>query len=94
MGLADSRRQAFRSRRRHQEVNVIRHQAIAEDLNSMEVTPVPEIPLIARIIGFVEECLLPPIAPLSNVVRDSRYDNPGETRHIFSRREASMESGP
>ena len=59
------------------EVNVIWHQAIGENLNACGLTALGDPVAIGGVIGLAEECLHAAIATLSNMVGNAWNDNAG-----------------
>jgi hypothetical protein len=76
MSLANGPPQALGRPGKRNQMSVIRHQTIGPDGDATGVAPMSHQLQIALVIFVAEEGLLPAIAALRNMMRQSRDDDP------------------
>jgi hypothetical protein len=81
VGLAQRPTQPIGPTRHHNQMHVVRHQAIRPDRHAAAPAPFAQQRQIRRVVGLDEERLLPPIAPLRHVMRNPGNHNSRQSCH-------------
>ena len=81
MGSPDSLGESLFGMRRDNQVNVVRHQAVAENLKAVSRRLLTQKRKIPHPVLLREEDRLTIVAPLRHMVRSPRHDCPSDTRH-------------
>lgn len=81
MQIAERPAQPILVRRHDDRVNVVGHQAIGPDLGACPLGRLGQQVQIERIIALFEESLLPAVAALRHMMRQSGNDETGEASH-------------
>jgi hypothetical protein len=81
MRFGEGRAQAIRRRWRHDEVDVVGHQAIGPDLRLGPSRRAGDQVKISQLVIVAKEHRLPPVATLGHVVRQARNDHSSKARH-------------
>ena len=81
MGLTDRKTKPVLIRGNSNQVNVIGHQAVSPNVHCVRFAPIGHQFNIGLIIAIIEECLLPTVTPLGDVMGIARYYYSCDPRH-------------